>query len=127
MTSWIERDDLRKLVERDVAISGRETLGSILDRERELLVPLTDPACPPVDIGTYRTRLSRWKDGEGPALTGIENFVEVLESLSTPARAATISGIATTYVLILDVRGDRILAAVATDTSSDGEGGRAGT
>ena len=118
MKEWIERDELELLARRDVRVRGRQALGEALHDEPDLLVAVSQPANPPVDVETYRTRLARSRDGDGPVLTGIEEFVDVLESLEEPASAVTITGVDTSYVLLLDADRQTILAALAIDRPS---------
>lgn len=82
---------------------------------RNLLIPVSDPANPPLDVQTYEVRRARWKEGEGPQLTGMDDFMHVLTSLSTDARAVTVQGKVTSYVFLLDAGLSRVLAGVAID------------
>jgi hypothetical protein len=98
--------------------AGDEPPEDVLSRDPHLLVPVTDAASPPLDVHTYRVRFQRWEEGTGPRLTGIQEFVQVLETLDAPARAATVSGERTTYTFLLDAPATRVLACVAVDPPS---------
>jgi hypothetical protein len=119
---WIARSDLLALVQRDVQrdvqVAGDEPPADVLRRDPHLHVPMTGAASPPLDVHTYRVRFQRWEEGTGPRLTGIQEFVQVLETLDAPARAATVSGERTSYTFLLDAPATRVLACVAVDPPS---------
>lgn len=114
-TRWIERSYLLELVCRDVEVPGDESPASALMREPSLLIRVGAPSIPALDLPTYRARLARWENGEGPRLTGMRQFVRMLEALDIPARTATVEGATTTYVFVLDAAIARVLACVAVD------------
>jgi hypothetical protein len=68
-------------------------------------------------VPTYEIRFARRRDGEGPRLTGIEEFMEVLTSLTTAASAVSVRGESTTYCFLLNEALTRVLAAVAIDSA----------
>jgi hypothetical protein len=112
---WIERSDLLTLARRDVDIAGDESPEAVLTREPYLLVAVSEPSVPALDPSTYRVRLERWERGDGLRLTGMREFVQALETVTTPTRAAVVSGEATTYTFLLDESMSEILACVAID------------
>lgn len=114
MTSWIEPPDLLAVVG-SVSVVGVEPANDVILRNPSELIPVTDATLPPLDIDTYEVRLERWRHGEGPCLTGIEDFVSALRSLDEPARAVTVTGKVTTYVYLLDSAMMRAIAVVAID------------
>jgi hypothetical protein len=115
MPHWVEPLALLRIVQRDVSIRGDEAPTDAILREPALLIPLSAPGTPPLDVHTYRARRDRWEAGDGPHLTGMRQFMEVLESLETPARAVVVEGHRTTYVFLLDPAVSRVLASVAID------------
>jgi hypothetical protein len=117
-TRWIARGDLLGLVEREVQITGDESPEVVLTQESNMLVAVTDAAMPALDLHTYRVRLERREDGQGPRLTGMREFVHAVETLTVPTRAATVSGKRTTYTFLLDASVSRVLAGVAVDDPS---------
>jgi hypothetical protein len=116
---WIEPADLLVIVRRDVTIQGDESPEDALMQEPNLLLPVSAPGTPPLDLATFRARNERWGRGEGPRLVGMTEFVSTLESLTTPARVVHVRGKQTTYAFIVDVECSRVLAAVAIDPPSD--------
>ncbi|MDH2413835.1 hypothetical protein [Nocardioides sp. CER19] len=112
---WIEPDDLLRLVRRDVSVSGNEPPEDVLSREPHCLVPVSVATVPALDVHAYRVRLERWERGEGPRLTGMREFVRVLETYPAPARAVGVTGTTTTYTFLLDASMSRVLACVAID------------
>lgn len=83
--------------------------------EPHLLLAITEPANPPLDVHTYEARSARSKEGSGPQLTGIVDFMEVLTTLSVDACAAAVHGKVTSYVFLLDAELSCVLASVAMD------------
>jgi hypothetical protein len=114
-TRWMEPAELLSIVQRDVSIRGIEAPADAIMREPKLLIPVPAPANPPLDIPTYEARFARWRGGEGPRLTGMETFMDVLTSLPTSACAVSVHGESTTYCFLLDETLTRVLAAVALD------------
>ena len=112
---WVPRAVLLGLVDRDVAISGDQSPQAVLSEEPALLVNVTAPFVPPLDLPTYQARLKRWEAGEGPRLTGMREFVHALATAAEPTRAAVVSGTSTTYTILLDAAITRVLACVAVD------------
>jgi hypothetical protein len=112
---WIEPAELLDVVQRDVSISGVESPTDVLLREPGLLIPVPDPASPPLDISTYEARWARWREGSGPRLTGMDEFMLVLRESQAPASAVFVRGESTTYCFLLDARRSRVTAAVAVD------------
>jgi hypothetical protein len=98
-----------------MTIAGVESPEAVLAREPDLLVPVSPPSTPALDISTYRVRLDRWESGDGPRLTGMREFLRALETLTVPTRAAVVSGRTTTYTLLLDESMSEVLACVAID------------
>ncbi|WP_370247181.1 hypothetical protein [Nocardioides sp.] len=121
MTTWIEPSDLLALVA-GLRVRGAEAVTDVVMRRPTELIPVTEPALPPLDIATYEVRLERWQQGEGPHLTGIEDLVAALRTLREPARAACVSGKVTTYAYVLDSALTRAIAAVAIDPPMTGTG-----
>ena len=117
-TEWLARDALLALVERDIVITGAESPQAVLTAEPALLVNVTAPSVPPLDLHTYQSRLERWETGEGPRLTGMREFVRTLATVTVPTRAAVVSGTSTTYTFLLDAAMSRVLACVAVDAPS---------
>jgi hypothetical protein len=115
MTRWVEPVELLRLVRRDFSLSGSEPVSEVILRESSELIPVSEPGLPPLDIHTYRVRLSRWQAGEGPDLTGIQSFVDTLESLQVSARAVSVRGTRTSHVFLLDADLTRVLAGLAID------------
>jgi len=83
----IEPAALLRLVERDVSVRGDEPPRDVIMREPSMLVQVSPPGTPPLDLDTYRVRRNRWAAGEGPNVTGMREFVEMLETITTPSRA----------------------------------------
>lgn len=119
MTSWIEPSELLAMVV-SVPIRGVEPIEEVVARTGTELIPVTEASLPPLDIATYEVRLERWREGEGPRLTGIEEFVSALHSLEEPARTVTLSGAVTTYVYLLDSDMTGVISAVAIDPPTIG-------
>lgn len=120
MTRWIEPLRLAELVRRDTEVRGGEDPDRVILREPHVLIPVTEPGLPPLDLATYEVRRARWHDGEGPAVAGIDEFVAVLATLTEPACAVTVKGARTAYSFLLDAEMTRVLAAVAVDPPSHG-------
>ncbi|CAM3520305.1 hypothetical protein [Nocardioides zeicaulis] len=114
-TEWLPPDALLALVERDVVITGDESPRAVLMAEPALMVNVSSPSVPPLDLHTYQVRLARWEAGEGPRLTGMPEFVQALATTTVPTRAAVVSGTSTTYTFLLDAAMSKVLACVATD------------
>lgn len=110
MTSWIEPSKLLALVA-DFPVRGSEPIEHAVMRSPHELIPVTEASMSPLDVATYEVRLERWREGDGPRLTGVEEFLAVLRVLDTPTRAVTIRGEVTTYVYLLD--GDMTCATAA--------------
>lgn len=117
--TMIEPSDLLALVA-GFPIRGTEPVGEVVALRSAELIPVTEASLPPLDIATYEVRLQRWREGEGPHVTGIDDFVSALRSLDEPARAVTVSGKVTTYVYLLDSDMTRVIAAVAIDPPTIG-------
>jgi hypothetical protein len=115
MNEWIAARELAEIAAGQHIPRGRESLTHILAQTPELLLPVAGPASPPLDVATYRVRYERWRQGKGPALRGIENFVSTLETMEEPMCAISITGDETNYVILLDDIQSRIVAAVAID------------
>jgi hypothetical protein len=118
---WLEPADLLRIARRDVVIRGDESLEEVIMREPSLLIRLGTPSTQPLDLNTYRSRRDRWERGEGPRLTGMAEFMAVLESLTEPARAVGVQGQRTTYMFLLDPGATRVLASVAIDPPAAGK------
>jgi hypothetical protein len=112
---WMDPSQLLTLVQRDVSIRGRELPGDAIMREPLLLIPVSAPENPPLDMNTYEVRLARWNEGEGPQLAGMETFVSVMRSLAAPACVVSVRGALTTYCFLLDAALTKVLATVAID------------
>jgi len=112
--NWIEPSDLLVLVG-SIPVLGEESAKDVIMRNPSELIPITAATLPPLDVDTYEVRLERWRQGEGPRLAGIEDFVYALRTLDEPARAVTVSGEVTTYVYLLNSEMTRAIAAVAID------------
>lgn len=119
-THWMDPRDLLRLVRRDVEVTGDESPEAVLLREPTMLVSVSAAQTPALDLTTYRVRMERWEDGQGPRLAGMREFVNALETLTEPTRAATVSGARTTYTFLLDEAMTRVLAAVAVDEPAAG-------
>jgi hypothetical protein len=117
---WLEPAELLRIARRDVTISGDEPLEAAIMREPSLLIRLGRPSTRPLDLNTYRIRRARWERGEGPRLTGMGEFMAVLESLTEPAGAVAIQGERTTYQFLLDPGATRVPASVAIDPPAAG-------
>lgn len=117
-TEWLARDALLALVERDTVVTGHESPSAVLTAEPALLVKVTAPSVPPLDLHTYQVRLERWEAGDGPHLTGMREFVRTLATITVPTRAAVVHGTSTTYTFLLDAAMSRVLACVAVDAPS---------
>lgn len=85
-----------------------------------MLVPVSEASVPALDVPTYRARLRRWQEGQGPRLTGMPEFVRTLETRTTPTRAVVVSGERTTYTFLLDDAMSRVVAALAVDSPPPG-------
>lgn len=114
MTSWIQPPSLLALVA-DSQVRGAEPVEGVVMRSPTELIPVTEASLTPLDIATYKIRLERWRQGDGPRLTGIEDFLATLRALDEPTRAVTVTGEVTTYVYLLDAEMTRSIAAVAID------------
>jgi hypothetical protein len=115
MTRWIEPSKLWDLVQRDSTLAGDEAPETVILKEPELLIRVAGPALPPLDVDTYVARLTRWQQGEGPRLVGMDQFVRVLTSLKEPGCAVAVKGNQTSYTYLLDSDLTRVIAAVAID------------
>lgn len=73
---------------------------------------------PALDLTAYLARLERWEAGEGPRLTGMREFMRILEALDTSARGAMVEGATTRYAFVSDAEMTRILACVAIHASA---------
>jgi hypothetical protein len=113
--AWLEPVALRRLVERAASVRGDEPPEDAIMREPNLLIPVSAPGTSPLDVHTYRVRRDRWEAGDGPRITGMREFVETLETLSTPSRAAIVKGRRTTYTFLLDAALERVIGSVAAD------------
>jgi hypothetical protein len=114
VTTWIEPSDLLRLVASS-PFRGEESPSDVIMRNSNELIPVSDATLPPLDIYTYEVGLQRWRDGEGPRLQGMEEFVSALHRLDEPARAVTVAGTVTTYAYLLDSDMTRMIAGVAID------------
>jgi hypothetical protein len=119
MTTWIEPHSLLALVAQS-HVRGVEPPHQAVMRSPTELIPVTEASMAPLDVATYEVRLERWRRGEGPRLTGIEDFVARLRSLGRPTRAVTVIGELTTYVYLLDAEMTRAIAGVAIDPPAPG-------
>ena len=115
MRDFIERERLADLAGEVCDFGARQSLREALEESRHELVPMGQPSRTPFDLHTYAVRRDRWRGNEGPAVYGIESFVSFLEQCDAPARGAAVTGSKTAYVLVLDERGERVLAATAVE------------
>lgn len=90
-------------------------------REPTVLIPVSDPGMPPLDLTTFEIRLQRWRDGDGPVLHGMEQFVAALRDCTAPTRAITVYGARTNYTFLLDEGLSRVVAGIAVDVPASGE------
>jgi hypothetical protein len=117
-SAWIEPAALLRLVERDASVRGDEPPRDVIMREPSMLIPVSPPGTPPLDLDTYRVRRNRWAADKGPNVTGMQEFVEMLETLTTPSRAAVVRGKRATYTFLLNASMTRVLGAAAVDPPS---------
>ncbi len=119
MTPWIEKVALGEMVARTVVVEGAMPLEKVLKSEPDLLLPVSEPSLFPLDLYTYKVRLSRWEGGSGPVLSGIRDFVSVLENLEEPACWVMITGETTSYVLLISADWSKVLASMAIDSPGE--------
>lgn len=120
MSDFIDPHALLALVA-DVRVRGIAPPEEAILHEPRLLVSVSDPGQPPVDRNTYEIRLQRWRDGAGPVLHGMEEFVAALRACVEPTRVLSVRGPRTNYTYLVDEGVTRVIAAVAVDVPEDGE------
>lgn len=121
MTPFIEPIELLDLV-LESGVCGVETPTNAILRHSAELLAVSEPSLTPLDVNTYRVRRARWQSGNGPSLTGIDTFIEVLESPSEPVSVVSAAGETTTYVCLLNARRTRAVAVLAVDAPrADGQ------
>lgn len=112
VSRWIRPESLLELVA-SLGVTGDEPPEEAIMRNPARPFAVSEPGMPPLNLETYEHRRQRARDGLGPRLVGIDQFVETLSALVEPACAVTVQGLRTNYIYLLDAELSRALAGVA--------------